>query len=180
LAETAYNGTDLSGLANLVVSNCRPIRQDQKRGDMAFEGGPYIQAACFCDTVIEDKTGVLSLIRIVDTVTHTAVGASPPEDMPEFPYAMKLVLMLKSGMARGRSNLRIVPQLPTGETEQGATVTAYFEGEEKGQNVITNINYIFRIEGLYWFKVYLDETLLTAIPLRVKYDRAVIASAPRS
>ena len=147
---------------------------------MAFEDGPYIQAACFCETVIEDRTGVLSLIRVIDTVTHTQAGSAPPEDMPPFTYNMKLVLMLKSGMARGRYNLRIVPQLPTGATENAAIVTAYFEGEERGQNVITNLGYTFTVEGLYWFNVYLDETKLAAIPLRVKYNRFIVGAMPGS
>jgi hypothetical protein len=141
---------------------------------MAFEDGPYIQAACFCETVLEDKTGVLSLIRIIDTITHTQAGVSPPEEMPPFTYNMRLVLMLKSGMARGRYNLKIVPELPTGATENPVIVTAYFEGEEKGQNIITNMSFPFTVEGLYWFNVSLDEIKLTAMPLRVKYNRTVI------
>ena len=143
---------------------------------MAFEDGPYIQAACFCDTIIEDKVGVISLIRIIDTLTHTAAGATPPDDMPPVPYSLKLVLMLKSGNARGRWNLRIVPELPTGERKEPFVVTAYFEGEERGQNVIANISFVFEVEGLYWFNIYLDEQKLTAIPFRVKYNRIVATS----
>lgn len=55
-------------------------------------------------------------------------------------------------------------------------MTAYFEGEEKGQNVIVDMNVSFPIEGLYWFLVYLNEMKLTAIPLRVKYNRVVLGS----
>ena len=143
---------------------------------MAFEDGPYIQAACFCDMIIEDKTGVISLIRVIDTLTHTAAGPNPPDDMPPMPYSMKLVLMLKSGNARGRSNLRIVPELPTGETKEPFVVTAYFEGEERGQNVVANMSFVFEVEGLYWFNVYLDDQKLTAIPFRIKYNRIVASS----
>ena len=143
---------------------------------MAFEDGPYVQTACFCDVIIEDKTGVISLIRIIDTLTHTATGANPPDDMPPVPYSLKLVLMLKSGNARGRSNLRIVPELPTGETKEPFVVTTYFEGEERGQNVIANISFVFEVEGLYWFNVYLDDQKLTAIPFRIKYNRIVATS----
>ncbi|MFV2045158.1 MAG: hypothetical protein ACC700_18230 [Anaerolineales bacterium] len=145
---------------------------------MPFDGGPYVQAACFCDSVIEDKTGALSLIRIIDTVTHTEVDPSPPEQMPPFPYSMKFVLMLKSGQARGRANLRVVPELPTGATMKPFELTAHFEGEERGQNVITNMALKFEVEGLYMFNVYLDEELFTAIPLRVKYNRVVAGVMP--
>ena len=135
--------------------------------------GPFIQAACLCETVIEDKQGVLSLIRIIDTLIHTEAGTNPPEDMPAFGYVLKFVLMLKAGAAKGRYNLRLEPELPNGSTEKSILVTAYFEGEEKGQNIVADMNFVFNFEGLYWFKVYLEDTHLTAIPLRVKYNRIV-------
>ena len=141
---------------------------------MPFDGGPYVQAACFCDMVLEDKTGVVSLIRIIDTLTHTEAHAQAPEEMPQFSYNLTLVLMLKSGNARGRHTLRIVPELPSGETEREFSVTAYFEGEEKGSNLIANLPIVFKLEGLYWFRVYLEADELTAIPFRVKYNRVVM------
>jgi hypothetical protein len=144
--------------------------------DMSFEGGPFLQVGCLCENVIEDKTGTLSLIRIIDTITHTEAGPSPPEELPPFPFSLKLVLILKSGQARGRANLRIVPELPTGASLDPISMSVHFEGEEKGQNVITNIALTFKHEGLYWFNVYLDERPLTAIPLRVKYRRIVASS----
>ena len=140
---------------------------------MAFEGGPYVQAGCFCETVIEDKIGSLSLIRIIDTITHTQASPEPPETLPPFNYGLRLVLMLKSGSARGRSNLRIVPELPTGASLDAVTVTVHFEGEEKGANVVSNLAMRFENEGLYWFKVMIDDEILTQIPLRVRYNRIV-------
>lgn len=140
---------------------------------MAFGTGPYIQAAAFCENVIEDKTGALSLIRVVDTFTQTATGSEPPSEMPPVTWQMKLVLMLKAGRARGRYEVKIVPELPSGETKTPLTLTAYMEGEERGQNIIVNFVFTFTMEGLYWFNVYLDDALLTKMPLRVKYMRLV-------
>jgi hypothetical protein len=34
-----------------------------------FANGPYLQAAFFCERLLEEADGVLSAIRIVDTVT---------------------------------------------------------------------------------------------------------------
>ena len=146
---------------------------------MPLRGGPYVQAACFCDTVIEDKGGVLSLIRVIDTLTHLERGPNPPEDMPPVPHVGKLVLMLKSGTARGRWNLRVVPELPTGEAKQALTLSVHFEGEERGCNVVADMHFVFEHEGLYWFRVYLDDEELTAIPLRVKYSRMIVGSPAR-
>ena len=144
---------------------------------MALESGPYIQAACLCDMVLEDKTGVLSLIRIVDVLTHVESGPNPPEEMPPFTHAMTLVVMLKSGSARGRAQVIVRPELPTGEMKEPLPVTVHFDGEERGQNLILRLNYQFTLEGLYWFNILLDDQKLTAIPLRVKYNRVITGSA---
>ena len=68
---------------------------------MAFEDGPFIQTACFCETVLTEGNGVASLIRIVDTITHHQRGPEPPDEMPPIVFPLKLVLMLKAGRARG-------------------------------------------------------------------------------
>lgn len=141
---------------------------------MAFEDGPFVQAACFCEMVLIDKTNASSLIRIIDTITHTARGPSPPDEMPPVHFQMKLALILKSGRARGRSTIRIVPELPNGTTKEPIDLTAHFEGEEKGQNLFLDLGFTFEMEGLYWFNVYVKDERLTAIPMRIKYDRVAI------
>jgi hypothetical protein len=145
---------------------------------MPFEDGPYIQTACFCEMVLHEKTEVLSLIRVIDTITHGERGPEPPETMPPFPYSLQLVLMMKSGNARGRYDLRITPEKPDGSTDNSQIFTVYFEGEERGSNLILNFNLMFEMEGLYWFNVYIGDEKLTALPLRVKYQRNVISTTP--
>ncbi len=141
---------------------------------MAATEGPYVQVACFCDQVIEDKTGSFSLIRVVDLLTHSEVGPNPPERMPALTYRLKLVLMFKSGRAQGRAQMKVTPELPTGETESPLTFPIHFEGEEKGANVVVDFAYVFRYEGLYWFKIFIDSQLMTSIPLRVRYNPIVM------
>lgn len=143
---------------------------------MALENGPYVQAACFCEAVIEDKTNVLSLIRVIDTITHIFAGPLPPEQMPPMTHMMRLVLMLKPGQARGQRNLKILPVTPLGETLEPVVVTANFEEEEKGLNYVFQVNITFSQEGLYWFNVYLEEDKLTAIPFRVIYSPRATSS----
>ena len=152
-------------------------KRRKRRDEMPFEGGPYVQAACICEMVLMEGTGVASLIRIIDTLEHIQASPNPPEDMPPVPYNMKFVLMLKSGKARGRHDVRVVPQLPTGETKGELVRTVHFEGEERGCNLITNMAFVFEHEGLYWFNVWLDDEKLTAIPFRVKYNRVVTSVA---
>ncbi len=140
---------------------------------MVFEQGPYIQMAGLCEQVIEDKTGALSLIRVIDTITHTEAHPDAPAEMPNVTYPMKMVIMLKSGRARGRHELKIIPELPSGEFKSPLIGSIQMEGEERGANNIINMVFTFTMEGLYWFNVYLDDSLLTRIPLRIKYNRVV-------
>lgn len=141
---------------------------------MAFETGPYVQVACFCESVLREDTGVVSLIRIIDTLTSSVRDANPPGEMPPVTYNLNLALMLKSGTAQGRSTLKIVPESPSAETSDPIIITVHFEGEEKGHVTIVRLNYTFTLEGLYMFNVYVDETKLTSIPLRVKYNRVIV------
>lgn len=146
---------------------------------MGFEQGPYIQMAGLCEQVIEDKTGALSLIRIIDTITHTEARPDAPIEMPPVTYPMKMVIMLKSGRARGRHEIKIVPELPSGENKAPLIRSIHMEGEERGFNSIINMMFTFTMEGLHWFNVYLDDSLLTRIPLRVKYNRVVTQKTPQ-
>lgn len=143
---------------------------------MSFEEGPYVQMAAFCDNIIEDKSGTLSAIRIIDTLTHTESKPEPPSEMPSVPHKMKLVLMLKSGRAKGRHEVKIIPEPPSGIQEQPFPMTVHLEGGERGANLIVDFSYIFELEGLYWFHVYFDDKLLTKIPFRVKYNPVKIGS----
>lgn len=140
---------------------------------MAYQDGPYIQIACFCDQVIEDKSGALSLIRVIDTITHSVGGPNIPEEMQPFNHSLTLVLALKSGAAHGRNTITIKPELPTGEAKESLKFTVHFEGEERGTNIIVRINFLFEYEGLYWFEVWLSDKKLTAIPIRVRYNRVM-------
>lgn len=149
------------------------------RGVDPAKGGPYIQVAAFCEKVLQEGDGVLSLIRIVDTITQEVEikGTPPPETLKEAPplrYRLKLVLMLKAGKARGPHQVKITPILPTGETKTPFIGTLHFEGEEKGANLILDFAFEFPFEGLYWFEVCLNEHLLTQLPLRVRRSISVL------
>lgn len=135
-----------------------------------FEGGPYVQVASLCEYALVDNRGFISVMGLLDGVTHTVVAPSPPPEMPPFPFECKLVLAMKSGMAQGRHDLTIVPALPTGETLTPMKTSVIFgNGEERGVTVLTDLRLTLTMEGLHWIKVYLDNELFTQIPLRVKY-----------
>lgn len=146
---------------------------------MAFERGPYLTTATFCEQVLQEGSGVLSLIRIVDRMIITASGPDTPEQMPPAQLNWTLVVTLKSGDARGSHPVKIVPQLPSGETRSPVTLSAHLEGDNKGQNLISRMNMLLQMPGIYWFHIYVDDQLITKVPLEVIYSRIVTPGPQR-
>lgn len=133
--------------------------------------GPYLKAAMFCESAIEGKDGTLSLIRVIDRLTTTAAGKDAPIDMPPVNHVMTAVLMLISGQALGRHDLRITSEGPSGETKEIWSGTMQMEGGHKGQNLLLNLNMQFQHEGVYWFTVTIDDRPITKMPFQVMYMR---------
>ena len=137
---------------------------------MPFESGPYLSAAFLCEKVLTESDNVKSAIRIVDRVTHTVVRPDPPPTMEPFEHQLVLYLRFKSGSARGPMSLEVRFTKPSGESPTPLQQTINFEGEDdRGTDVVGNMNLKLDLAGLYWFDVYLDRERLTRIPLRIVY-----------
>lgn len=133
--------------------------------------GPHLAMALFCESVLEEKDGVLSIIRVVDRIIQTAVGPDVPEIMPPVPVNLTLVVSLKAGAARGRDSVRIKTEAPSGQNEGGILeLPVVFEGEDRGQNIVARLGFVANQEGLYWFDISLGGSLITRVPLRVVYQ----------
>ncbi len=133
--------------------------------------GPYLKAALLCDDVIEGKDGVLSLIRVVDRLTVTAAGPGVPGAMPPVPHQLKLVIMVVSGQARGTHTMAVTIETPDGIVHSGWESTVLLEGEDRGANVVIELDYQFKLEGVHWFRLSLEGEEATRIPFRVLYQR---------
>jgi hypothetical protein len=127
---------------------------------------PYIAAAVICENVLEEKNGSLSIIRIADKVEYDLQGA--PADM--FPVLqLKGLISFRSGDAKGEYQSKIKVIDPTG-TQQGADIllpTVKLLGGDHNYNITLHIGLGVHHEGLHWFDVYLDDELITRIPLTV-------------
>ena len=143
---------------------------------MSFEQGPYLKAALFCERILREADGVATCVRVIDRLTHTEAKPDAPAEMPPVTYEMKLVIMLISGSALGRHELKIERELPSGIREKPIVVTVQMEGGNRGANVVMDMKMTFLLEGLYWFNVYLDDALLTKMPFQVLYQRVSTAS----
>lgn len=135
-----------------------------------FSTGPYLQMAFFCERILEEKDGVTSAIRIVDRITQTAKGPDPPDKMPPVQVALTALIGFKSGRARGRHILRIRPETPSANRLAEVSLPLQFEGEDRGVQSGMQIRLQAEEEGLYWFDVFLDDALITRMPLRIVYQ----------
>jgi hypothetical protein len=138
---------------------------------MTFEQGPYLKTAVLCERVLREADGVSSLIRIVDRIIHTRTGPDAPVEMPPVSYNLTAFISLTSGQAKGSYDVKIELEEPSGIRKSPMASTVLFEGEDKGVNLVLNVAATFQYQGLYWFNVYLDDKLLTKMPLRVIYSR---------
>lgn len=136
---------------------------------MAESTGPHLAIAVVCEKVLQEQDGVLSIIRVIDRVTVSAVGADAPKEMPPTNLSFFVVVALKSGAARGRHTLALRPESPSGQQLGTMELPVHFEGEERGANVVANFILSADEEGLYWIDVLFADELLTRVPLRVLY-----------
>jgi hypothetical protein len=129
---------------------------------------PFVQIATICGAPLQEANGSLSLIRILDRIP--VMGTT--EDMRPQPLNnFALVVILKSGAMKGKYHLKIVPETPSGKRLDGPVMTVLFEGDERGVAAVMPVPLVADEEGLYWFDVFIEQELLTRIPLRVMYQK---------
>jgi hypothetical protein len=128
---------------------------------------PYVHVAAFCQTVLQEANGGLSLIRIVDR--QLVVGES--KEMQPSTVNLTLVVVLKAGNMQGSATLTIQPSKPDGSMMPAMNVPVLFEGNERGVGLVTPIGLVVNEMGLFWFEVQVDGVTLTRIPLRILYQQ---------
>jgi hypothetical protein len=134
-----------------------------------FADGPYLSCAVLCERVLIEADGTYSAIRIIDTVTSRQVGPNAAPEMAPFRQNLTLLVIFRSGQARGRATLRIRTIYPSGIAGLESSSAMHFRGEEIGHFVPVRMNLVLEYEGVYWFEVLVDDVLATKVPLRVLY-----------
>ena len=140
---------------------------------------PEVGAAVFCEKVLEQKTGVLSAIRIIDTITVSGTILGQPAVAP-----ITLFVLLRAGDTSGEYKLTLRGFKPSGApiklttSPEGEMLTppidVILDSETRlVANVVFNLNVAFVENGWYRFEVLVDGERLTSVPLRLKReDRA--------
>jgi len=132
--------------------------------------GPFLQAALICERVLVEQDGVLSVIRVIDRLIRHA-GPDAPDELAPFAQPIQILLLMKSGAARGRFEVTVGVEKPSGEQGEVIGVPVHFEGEDRGVQVMLPVTFEADQEGLYWFEVGFEGERLTRMPLRVLYQR---------
>lgn len=134
--------------------------------------GPHLTAALICERVLLEQDGVTSAIRIVDRVFMVTNDEGDPIT-PQYPFT--LMISLKSGTARGSYQVEIIMEKPSGEQVPLLEAPVFFEGEERGANIVLQTVMEPDGAGLYWFDVLFQGERITRIPLRVIYQPQPVA-----
>jgi len=131
----------------------------------------YLQMALFCEKVLKEADNVVSIIRIIDR--FTVPGATP--EMPPSVLTFTIVISFKSGFMRGKQTIAIRPKSPTGADLPAMEFPVLFEGDDdRGITMAFPIQWSPPEEGLYWWDVYLNQEMVTRMPLRVIYQRMAL------
>jgi hypothetical protein len=137
------------------------------------EAGPLLAAALLCERVIEDKEGVLSIIRIVDNFTVSLPVITPPPGSTPV-VVLTLLVSFKAGQAKGTYQVELRLRSASGKPLKGMgehpkpSFTFAGEQPEQGANIVINAGVPANEPGLYYFDVLLDGAFVTSVPFRIR------------
>jgi uncharacterized protein DUF6941 len=139
---------------------------------------PYLQMAVFCEKILREADGVLSVIRVIDRLVH--FGSD--KEMQPFTHQFFVCLTFKSGFMNSKMTIWIKPKSPEGRQLAEMSFPVLFEGYDRGAGVLVQLSFTFESEGLYWFDVFVEDELVTRMPMRVLYQQTVssLPYAPQS
>ena len=150
---------------------CLEYPPGSKERSIMEEALPYVTAALFCERVIEGKDGILSAIRIIDNAQVQLLSDVPSvvESLKAISPAIQVtaLICLKSGPVKGKFNLDIFGEKPSGKRAKMLTFLLDLQGEDHGQTFVVNVTIAVDEDGLHWFHIIFDDRLLTKIPLRL-------------
>jgi hypothetical protein len=126
---------------------------------------PWVQAAVFCDQIVEDRTGSISVIRIIDRFTMAR-----PEGWDGKTHLMlplNVLLAFKAGDVKGERTLTIYLTSPKNKRKKLFQKGVEFFGTNISTNIKLTVQFQFKTEGTHWFDIFVGKWLATRMPLTV-------------
>ena len=129
---------------------------------------PIITVAALCEKVLQEKDGVLSLIRVFDRFLVPEASATQAPGQPLALLQGMLVVCLRSGDFKGSLDVGVRIRQPTDEiltfTE---TFPSLFNGGDHGVNLIVQVLMPVAHRGLHWFEVLAQGEVIGRTPFTV-------------
>jgi hypothetical protein len=130
---------------------------------------PRLRVGTLCERTLEEKDGVLSLIRLIDRLVITAEGVEVPKDLPPGQVAVMVVMSWVNGLGDYEAKIRV--DMPDGGSIESMTLPFHLDSFDKVQNHVVRMLIPVRRAGLYWFRFLLGDEVRGEVPLRVIYQR---------
>jgi len=131
---------------------------------------PYLKLGAICERVLQEKDGVLSLIRIVDKFTITITGKEPPDQLPHGVKLLTIIMGWVGGLGNHEAAFNIVS--PGGETQRSPQSWSFtLDAINLGHNIIVMLPVRIAKEGVYWIEFILNDQVKSRIPFQVLYER---------
>lgn len=142
-------------------------------------GGPYIQAATFCEAVlVEQGNAVPTVVRMAGRASAGILVADPtPEQLAGVVVELTFFLLLQTGNALDGGRLTLDLTRPTGHTQreffvQEITWPQPSTDETRAETTVRIVNRIRMgadLDGLIWMDIRYDGRLLTRVPMRLDF-----------
>ncbi len=139
---------------------------------MPNPNGPYLTTVALCQAVHKDAGGILSLVRLFGNIDAREPHPDDPSRMHAIATKLTLVVGLTAGTARGRGTVTLRIEMPSGLRLPDMSFPVHFHAPELGETLEFPIDFEMDQEGVYWFDVLYEGSLLTRVPLRVRYRPA--------
>jgi len=128
----------------------------------------YLHVATFCEKVLREADGVSSIIRLIDTFNVQGTE----DEMQPIVLPFMVYISFKSGFMRGKQKISLRPKSPKGEDLPSMDFPVLFEGDDdRGPAIGFQVNWPVQEEGLFWWDLYVNDELVTRMPLRVAYQQ---------
>ncbi len=136
---------------------------------MVSEGGPYLQMAVLCEKVHIDSDGSASILRVTDQLAIRGDGPNGNWSMAKQVITLSLALSFNPGTSRAKHTVRVRPS-DEGAVAPDRELELDFSGTNRSGNLVLPLELEITSDGLYWFDVYLDGSLVTRVPLHVRLE----------
>ena len=137
--------------------------------------GPYLAFAVICERVLREIDGVLSLIRIFDTLTINGSGQRlSPTNLP-----LSLAVSFRKGGKEGKATVLIRPRSPSGGDLPGIEQPILFQGGQSvPQTWSDSLTLCSRKREFIGLKYFLMESKSRGCPYELHTSRSRLRKVP--